>query len=256
MLTQSLQNLDDNGQISTYLIDPETLNPLVNESSWAFNAGIELFPIDQFKIEANWFRNNVSNLIETGIVATKTNGQSVFSYFNINKVVTQGIETNVSYNPITELRISAGYQYLDTKDLAAVEAYKNGEVITTNSERLDVSSYGGLYNRSKHTANVKLQYISEKYDFSITTRLVYRGRFGFGGETNLTGYLDDDSEYTDGYFNLDFSIQKQFKDCITLFFSADNLTNATNIYLPGMAGRMFTGGVSIQFYKNQFKQTQ
>lgn len=252
LLTESLSELDASGQIATYLIDPETLDPLVNESSWAFNAGIELNPIEQLKVEANWFRNNVSNLIETGIVATRTNGQSVFSYFNINKVITQGVESNITYNPILGLKITAGYQYLDTKDLDAVKAYENGEIIA-GSERLDISSYGGLYNRSKHTANFKVQYISEEYDFSISTRLVYRGKFGFGGETNFTGYLDDESEYADGYFNLDLSVQKQFKDCITLYFSVDNLTNATNEFLPGMPGRTYTGGVSIQFYNNQFK---
>jgi outer membrane receptor for ferrienterochelin and colicins len=251
LLLQSLQELESSGQISTYIIHPDTLSPLRNEFSWAFNGGLEINPFEKLKIQANAFRNNIYNLIETLAVATKTNGQNVFSYFNLNKVITQGIETNVTYFPLKELKLSAGYQFLDTKDIEAVKAYKNGEVIA-NNERLTIKNYGGLYNRSRHTANIKIQYQSEKYDFNISTRLIYRGKFGYGGETNFTGFLDAPSEYANGYFQWDIAVQKQIKDFVTFYFSVDNITHSKNIYLPAMPGRQFMGGVSFHFLNNQF----
>ncbi|MEZ5024139.1 MAG: TonB-dependent receptor [Chitinophagales bacterium] len=255
----SLDELDKEGLIASYLIAPNSIEALKNEHSWAFNVGISIEPNSKFTIETNWFRNQISDLIETSAIARKTNGQNVFTYFNINKVITQGIETNIKSTPIEGLQISAGYQYLDTRDLEAIKKYKNGEIIgrgTDNIQRVfSLSEYGGLYNRSKHTANLKINYSNEKYDFTISIRNLYRGKFGFG-DINNSGYLDDAREYAKGYYNLDVSLQKEFFNMLNILFSIDNITNATNEYLPSMPGRIYTIGITLQLNNNHFKKSK
>ncbi|MCB0501244.1 MAG: TonB-dependent receptor [Bacteroidetes bacterium] len=253
LVKESLSQLEEQGLIASYLIDPESIAILKNEVSWAFNGGFAIEPNSKFMVEGNWFRNQINNLIETSAVARKTNGQNVFTYFNINKVITQGIETNIKITPIEGFQITAGYQFLDTKDLDAVKKYKNGEIIgrgTDNIQRkYNLSEYGGLYNKSKHTANLKIIYTNEKYDFSISVRNLYRGKFGFG-DINNSGYLDDEREYAKGYYNLDITLQKELFEFINILFSIDNITNATNEFLPSMPGRIYTMGISFQLNNN------
>ena len=67
------------------------------ESSIGYNFGIDLKPISNLKLNINLFRNNIENLIDTRVIARKTNGQNVFSYYNVNEVYTQGLEFNANY---------------------------------------------------------------------------------------------------------------------------------------------------------------
>src|SRR5699024_12079965 len=68
--------LQERDQVEHILIPLNQLEEIRAEQSWAYNAGIDLFPTDQLTIRINGFRNNVDDLIESAPVATKTNGQS------------------------------------------------------------------------------------------------------------------------------------------------------------------------------------
>src|SRR5690606_29350364 len=115
-LEARLKELEAAGQIAAYLVDPSTIRTIDAESSLAYNAGIRYAPFPVLKVSANLFRNDVEHLIESAPVATKTNGQSVFSYFNLNKVLTQGLELSADYELSAGLQLRAGYQYLQAYD--------------------------------------------------------------------------------------------------------------------------------------------
>ena len=139
------------------------------ESSIAFNLGTDYQVNEQVFIQANIFRNQISNLINTWTIAQKDNGQFVYSYQNIEDIVTQGIELQASWSIAPNIKLSGGYQFLDTYDQQALEAIKEGNVAYRApgeivSKQVTPSIYGGLFNRSKHSGNIKINYIYQPLD--------------------------------------------------------------------------------------------
>ena len=128
----------------------DKLNP---ESSVSFNLGINYIQSDKLKLGINLFRNDINDLIDYRVIANKTNGQNVFSYFNLNKVYTQGYESTFDFKTTEKLNIVFGYQFLEAKDKDIVESIKNGQIFARKSSNspsfvLKSKDYIGLYNRS------------------------------------------------------------------------------------------------------------
>ena len=133
--------------------------------------------------EINAFRNDFTNLIDTRILAAKTNGQNVFGYINRERVYTQGVELDLKYKAITNLSISAGYQLLYAFDKDKEDAIDNGTVFarepgTLETIRLTRDDYFGLENRSRHTFNFKAFYDIPAWEANANLRITYRSRFG------------------------------------------------------------------------------
>src|SRR5690606_7025120 len=94
----------------------------------SINIGVDYSPISGVKVNLNLFRNTINDLIDTRVIAFKTNGQNVFSYYNVHKVYTQGLEVNASWRANKNLKILGGYQLLFAKDKAAEDAFESGSV--------------------------------------------------------------------------------------------------------------------------------
>lgn len=242
-----IARLTQQGQIAEIVLDPARLATIQAERSVAYNFGAQV-KSPQFPLTAslNLFRNDIQDLIETQVIARKTNGQNVFSYNNLSRVFTQGAELESSYRWSVgsgQLTLSGGYQYLVAKDKSVVEGIRAGTVYrrnpeTLSSEKVQASQYGGLFNRSRHMANLKLFYEQLKSGFSASFRGIYRGRYGFGDrDGNLI--LDADNEYVRGYVTYNLSVAKNWKS-ITLQAGVDNLTGYTDPqYIPNLAGRLW-----------------
>jgi outer membrane receptor for ferrienterochelin and colicins len=109
-----------------------------------------------------------------------------------------------------------------------------------------MSDYGGLFNRSKHSANLQVAYRNEKQKAGISARAVYRGRFGFS-DINGNNVLDDDREYAAGYVMLNTTLNKEFKKGISMQVGIDNLLDYTNItQLPSIPGRTYFINLNFQ----------
>ena len=243
-LVAGIDKLQSQGQIADILIDPASIGTINAENSVACNAGTVFTFQQHVKGSINFFRNDISDMIETQAVARKTNGQLVYSYYNISKVFTQGIETDWSYQPIEPLTISAGYQYLQAKDETVLYNIKAGNVYrkdpsTQVTTRVSANDYGGLFNRSRHSGNFKLFYENKKYGFNANLRCIYRGRYGFADKNN-NQILDADYEYVTGYALWNIAATKNFKNGISVQAGIDNLFNFKNVsYMPGIAGRLW-----------------
>ena len=250
-LATNIARLQQQGQIAEVLLDPARFGTIRAERSVAYNFGVQIKPSISSKnftgVNVNVFRNDISNLIETQVVARKTNGQNVFSYTNLNLVFTQGIEVDGGYRwPVGasgRLTLNAGYQYLVAKDKAVVAAVAAGTIYRRNaetlvSERVRPGDYGGLLNRSRHMANVKLFYEHQKTGLSASLRGIYRGRYGFADrDGNLI--LDSDGEYVRGYVVWNASAAKTYKS-LTFQAGVDNLTGYTDPqFIPTLAGRLW-----------------
>ncbi|RKR85119.1 outer membrane receptor for ferrienterochelin and colicins [Mucilaginibacter gracilis] len=250
-----IQRLQQQGQIQSVLIDPASLQRLNAESSTAFNLGYRYRPTTKIYCTANLFRNNITNLIETASIAIKTNGQSVYSYFNLNKVYTQGIETDLSYQVFKPLQLAGGFQYLEAYDQDVLNQIAAGKVFTkdaaTNLTKLIKSSdYGGLLGRSKYTYNVRVNYLDQKTGINAAIRAIYRGRYGYK-DSDGNGIVNRDDEYTKGYVLVNASLSKpMFKEAIRLQLTAQNLLNYkdTQVIL-NLPGRLIYAGIAYNFSK-------
>lgn len=253
ILKERMAALTAEGQVAALYINPEKIETIQAESSIAYNLGLQLNPIKKLNMEWNFFRNEISNMINTVAIARKTNGQNIFSYRNMEEVITQGFDVNVDYPILPSLNFSAGYQYLDAKNMEDIARIKNGEVFrrdqTTNrTVVVKLSEYGGLANRSRHSANAKLFYTNSRHNYGASLRGIYRGRYGIA-DANGNGLIDADNEYIKGYLLLNFAIHKQLFEWLTLEAGANNLLNATNPMESSLAGRTWFGGLQINFSK-------
>src|SRR5690606_8470111 len=137
----------------------DKLNP---ENSISYNLGFTFKPKTSIHLELNFFRNDINDLIDNQLIANKANGSGVYSYRNISKAFTQGLELNTSWRVSKALKFAGGYQLLFAKDKEVQKVFKNGNAFASGqgsgSFRLSESDYFGLFNRSRHMANFKVFY--------------------------------------------------------------------------------------------------
>ncbi len=245
--------LEEQEQIANIIVPiSEFQDELKPESSIGINIGVDYKLISSIKFNINLFRNAIDNLIDTRIIASKTNGQNVFSYFNVNEVYTQGLEFNASWKPSNEFKITGGYQLLYAKDKEAERAFENGEVFArenpiSSSFQLEKNEYFGLYNRSRHMANLKLFCTIPKYKLNANIRATYRSKYGLF-DTNGNGYLDNYDTFVDGYSIIDIALNKTFYENYKLGFGVDNLFDFTDTQnISNIPGRIIYGKLNIQF---------
>lgn len=262
---EKVAQLATQGQLA---VDTETGQPVVYEavlaqassltaeSSLAYNAGVQLDPNAKTRITLNGFRNDLRNLIETAAVALKANGQSVYSYRNVTRAYTQGLEADARYLLTPRLTVSGGYQLLFAKDKAVINKLKAGEVFrkdpqTQETERVQPQDYGGLYNRSRHSLNLKVFYENQEAGWSASARGIYRGRYGFG-DLNGNAILDADQEYVPGYWLVNVAAAKTFRQRLTVQAGIDNLLGYTNpTYISTLPGRLYYASIALELGKRR-----
>lgn len=257
VVEEGVRVLEAQGQIDAILVDPSTFGAIDAETSTAYNFGFKIQPDKKSSINVNFFHNNIKDLIDTKAVARKTNGQQVFSYYNVASVYTQGAEVDGSYSLSNGLDLSVGYQLLIAKDKDIVKGLDAGTIFardpeTNSTKRVNPDDYGGLFNRSRHMANAKLFY-ENKNGWSGSLRTIYRGRYGFADLNNNT-ILDDDSEYVDGYLTCNVSIGKTFQQWLKVQAGCDNIFNYTDAqYIPSLPGRLLWGSVALTISNKKIK---
>lgn len=247
---EKLQLLQNQGQI-LFTNGFNFSNSLKPESSVNFNFG-GYYIKNKWSFDYNFFYNTIKNLIDTRAVAQKTNGQNVFSYFNINQIFTYGVEVNGTYKTTKNISLTAGYQYLIAKDQTIVDQIEKGEVyardpVTLTAFKLKPSDYFGLFNRSKHTANIKINYKIPTINTTVNARVFYRSKYGIF-DTNNNNILDNYDDFVKGYFLTNITASKVFKSQITAQIGINNLLDykdETNI--PNVPGRQFFARLQYQF---------
>ena len=270
-----LAELDAQGQIQAYLFDPALIGKLSAERSKAFNLGARAELIHGLVADLNFFYNSIDNLIETQAVAITTSNQTIYSYRNINRAYTEGLEANFTYPIAKKVNFSLGYQLLYAKDKDVAEQVKNGEVfwrdpVTLVTKRLTSSEYFGLYNRSRHMANAKLFYSDKQKGLEASVRVIYRGRYGVGdirgniqGETipssdlDSNNILDTHDQFVQGYALVNVSAAKTIPQGIRFQLGVDNVfDHVDRIYIPNLPGRLVYASVSYSFSKNKSVNNQ
>ena len=236
-----ISNLQNLGQIANLIITQDQFNgKLKPETSVSYNLGFTIKTNNNIVFDFNFFRNQIKNLIDYKIIATKTNGQNIFSYYNLNKVYTQGIEFNTGFN-IDDINFRIGYQYLDAKDDDAKNQIDRGEVFArltplSPAFKINDKDYFGLFNRSKHNLNFKISHVTNN-NIEIYFKSKYRSRYGIA-DSNGNAILDIYDDFVTSNLISDLSISKQFKN-YTLTVGSDNLFDYTDPEnIPNYPGRV------------------
>ncbi len=272
VVTDRLAEMDSQGLIQAYLFDPATLGNLDAERSHAINLGGHADLLGKLSVDLNAFYNSIDNMIETQAVAITTANQTIYSYRNIKRVYTQGLETNLTYPVLKKLSLSVGYQLLYAKDADVADQVARGEVywrdpVTLVTKRLQPDEYVGLYNRSRHMGNVKLFFSDPKSGWETSVRVIYRGKYGVGdirgniqgevippADINGNGILDSYDNFVEGYALVNLSVAKSIPDGFRFQLGVDNLFDYTNpIYIPNIPGRLVYASVGYSFVRNKSK---
>lgn len=247
-----LMELEAQGQISSVVVPySEFSEPLKAERSIGYNLGI-VYKHGKLSAEANLFRNDFENLIDTQVIARKNNGQSVFSYSNFHEIYTTGGELNGTYSLTDHLEISAGYQLLYAYDKEKMGQVKNGEVFardpaTSQTVAINRSDYFGLINRSRHNANLKLFHDLPKAAANLNLRLLYRSKYA-QYDTNGNGLIDPyDTSFVKGNLLVNLAATKTIYQKFDLQLGVNNLFDRTDENIPGQPGTQLYVKLNYQF---------
>lgn len=247
------------------------LNP---ETSIGYNFGFQIKPIRDLKININFFRNDIKDLINTIALQKPANtstgtpvlpglgaGTSVFYYENRDEVFTQGVEFDINYKIADNLRFIGGYQYLEAKDKEQISLINSGTVFfrrtpSSPSELLTKQDYFGLPNRSRHTANAKLFYNNVKHQFNANIRALYRSKYGLFDTNDSQTIIDRYDAFVAGNLQVNLAIDKTFLDVMNVQFGVDNLFDERGLEnasaFPNndavlFLGRTFYGRIQFNF---------
>lgn len=251
-LAEGLAELEAQGQVAQVFLDPAGLGAIEAESSVAFNAGVSVDVVPGLSVELGGFWNEVSDLIETQPVAQKTNGQSVFGYFNLDHITTRGLDAQVSARPVAGLDLRASYQFLQALDRDVVDALATGTVFGRDPDgreyRLAVGDYGGLFGRSPHAATLRATLV--RGDASASLRGRWRSRYGYR-DLDGNGFANRDDEFVAGYAVLDLTLTRAFAlpvGRLDAQVGVDNLADVTRATLvPSMPGRTVFASLGLSF---------
>ena len=221
----------------------EIKSNLNSETSVNLNIGVRYNLSKKLNFDINYFNNKVNNLIEWQLVALSENNTNIYSYFNINEVETKGIEFNTQYK-IDCWEIKLGYQLLyalDTKVLNNIDQdtlYFARDPQTQISVKLNKDDYFGLFNRSRHTANVKINYqINDK--LNINTIITYRSKYGLN-DSNGNEILDSYDRFVDGYCLWDIGLTQDINSFQSFQVGIKNILGFTNPeYISNISGRLY-----------------
>lgn len=211
ILEETINKLNNNDEI-VYFDKPES-TILKPENSQSYNLGIQYYLSPYLPLKINLFRNNIDNLIEANIVGRKTNGQSIFSYRNVKRSFTTGLEFSSGLMLNKNLHIDLGYQLLYAKDNDVVSEFQNDLVYardkkTKQSFLLKTSNYFGLFNRSRHQFNIKGTVNIRKINSKLYLRAIYMSKFGLI-DTNNNTYLDTYDDFIVGHVLINLTANKK-----------------------------------------------
>jgi len=243
-----LAGLESSGQIRTVMTNLASFDTVTPESSVSFNisADTDLGPAVHLHVSA--FRNHVRDLIETLPIAIKTNGMQVFSYVNLSRIVTQGVNAEMRWRPSTSTRVSIGYQLLDTRDLDVIEGIDEGEYFGRKNGRdfrLSRSDYGGLFGRSRHTASLQLSTDIPRSSADIQIRGAFKSRYGYGDQ-NGNLILDADQEYVGGHTLWNVTVNQPLSGFAHMQIGLVNALDHVNAdRIPSLSGRQVFAALTL-----------
>jgi outer membrane receptor for ferrienterochelin and colicins len=237
-----IEQLNTLGQIGTLYNNFYQLKALQPEYATGTHLTWEFEPNAKNFLSFQVFRNDIRNLIEVQQVGAYITGAQIYSYLNIGRAFTTGIEIEAKHQISNVFSVSAAYQYLQTGDKDQIAKIKSGIVYTRDasglSRKLNLTEYVGLPNNSKHKAQLKLSY-NQQNGWYGNVRALYRSKWAVNN-TNGNEVYDDGDNFANGYIALHLSLGKDGANGVGFQLGCDNILNYIDaLYLPNLPGRTF-----------------
>ena len=121
-----INQLVQKGQIGALYDSYYKLKVLKPEYSTGVHLSWDYEPNTNNFFSVQVFRNDINNLIQVQQVGAYAIGAQIFSYLNIGRAFTQGIELEAKHKIDNHIIISGGYQYLETGDKDQIDQIKAG----------------------------------------------------------------------------------------------------------------------------------
>ena len=248
--------LNSLGQIGALYSNYYLLKSLQPESSTGIHFSWDWEPNPKTFISVQAFRNDIKNLLQVQQVGSYVSGAQIFSYLNIGRAFTNGVEVETKYQLNHNWTLSGGYQFILTGDKDQIDQIKAGTVYTRDasgmSSRLTLSDYVGLPNISKHKAQFKINYVTAN-GFFANCRMVYRSKWAVNN-TNGNEVYDSGDSFAAGYISLHASVGKDYANGLSLQLGCDNMTNYIDaVNLSNLPGRTAYISLKYQIIKNKNK---
>lgn len=258
VLRETLDQMNNKGEISEIFSLADRIDKnLKPERSTSVNLSAQWQPKARLAIEAGLFQHYIRNQIDPVPIATGTRISQLYSYQNLPKAVNKGIEVNMQWQPINDLQIQAGYQYLIAKDLSVRDSIRTGnwpynqnlhDPTTGQSPAVTVNDYWGIINRSRHMFNMQVFYHYKPWNSSASLRANYRGKYPFA-DYNGNEFIDRFDRFVPEHLLINTYIEKRLlKERLKLRFTIDNLLDFKHQLMPGQPGRVFIGGMTYKIH--------
>ncbi|WP_237249327.1 TonB-dependent receptor plug domain-containing protein [Sphingobacterium faecale] len=256
VLKETLDQMDARGEISEVFHIADRLDQnLQPEQSTSFNLGAHWKPTSKLSLEAGIFRHYLRNQIDPIPVATGTKVSQLYTYQNLPKVINRGIETNIHWQPFSDLQVQIGYQYLIAKDQSVRDSiladnwpYNQNlhDPKTGQSFSPGIKDYWGMINRSRHMFNAQLFYTYTPWNSSASLRIHYRGKYPFA-DYNGNNFIDRFDHFVPQHLLVNAYFEKRIlSDRMKLRLTVDNILNFKHQLMPGQPGRIFLAGFSFK----------
>ena len=193
------------------------------ERSTSYQAGFD-YGADSFRFAANFFRNDIQELIQAEYIGFPTNPgemqgllrtygiatefspalfRAFYLYRNVDNVYTSGVESKLELKLTRNLLISTGYTYLDARD-KATDAFLSG--------------------RHRHHGNFRIFYSSNRFGgWRTNLRGTYFSKWPVSGRGGLL--IGDAHQIWDWY------VAKPIARGVEMYFVVDNLLDSKD---PGL----------------------
>ena len=180
----------------------------------------EWFPSATEQVLAGVFYKYLQDPIEQVFVAADGKlGSGADAYYmpdNLGNAKNYGFEIDV-VKYIRHFGIKANYTYTHSTITTTKREYKEGSA----EYKTGVTQTRPLVNQTPHTANLSLLYKDTNYGWNAQLAASYTGT-----KLALVSPFKDADQWDKAMFGLDFSMEKKFPCCVSVFLKANNLLDA------------------------------
>lgn len=180
----------------------------------------EWFPSPTEQVMAGVFYKYLHNPIEQVFVAASgLVGSGADAYYmpdNLGNAKNMGFEIDlIKY--IRHFGVKANYTYTHSQITTSKRQYMQGSA----EYEKGVTQKRPLVNQAPHTANVSLLYKDTEHGWNAQLSASYTGK-----KLALVSPFKDADQWDKAMFTLDLSAEKKFRNGLSIFFKANNLTDA------------------------------
>jgi outer membrane receptor for ferrienterochelin and colicins len=193
-------------------------NPnLKPETSTSINAGAEYHFSSNAVMRVNFFNNHLTDKINSRLDSVSSDGVQMYTYENLNEALTRGMEWDMTYRFLTYYRLTGGYSFLETEDVATGKPF---------------------YNRPKHSARVKFDWDFETIGLSGNLRWRYIGE-------RLTVNIKGQEIFAPYYALWHTRVKQKVWGSLSAYINVNNILDYQNRNYVALPGRVIFLGLEV-----------